>query len=736
MDSLYGGHAGLSLIYKDSFESVEAAIAACKRGPDYDRCWYGELILITTPNLNDEDNGIIFQRGLDYTNDMGGLVRIGQIVGPSGGTPLFALSTIEEAKRISTMPIDENDYRKYPISYDTDDSGHVIGYNFNTDANEPIATFPFSVPHDMSLVPGKDDDGTFNDEILWTWVNIRKPNQSSDSIFYAGFEIPYLVNEYRSHLESPYDEYGNIKEDPTTITRIDDKTHPFYAYWDMGLPKGIKGDTLRNLRVMTPTAGDTIYAASAITVDPQSGEVSVGTPGYTGQQDDINSQRQIIVYDLYYYDKKLNPDPITIYLGDFNNIEDIDLADDGTLTISYTHNSNTVFSRKIKWIDEVTLLPDSGVFTVTYNNGDPAFTTTLDWIKGIKLDDDGTLHFYHTKDNVDESYANRIKWVTNVDLNTSNGTFTMNFNFGDPIVRILDYVDDLSINETTGDITIHKVNSGNELLDAKLKMIVSATASTNGIVTFTTNTGETFNIKKTENAEQDFQIKNLENIRLNTALADDKHIQVKYNTSNNYSNIGDPINYIQDMVVRESDFHLLVLYNDPEHRSNGVGLDSSGIDAEGNKWVNNVTGSNGVNTGATIYWRDYGTIKDQSGVLIGMNLTSADTGGQEILNYLNTTYPNGLTEGALRQKIVTYSATGGEGKEFYAFDYNKYEWFYLGAISDSGMKDAILVTQGSFSNQDLIDVNPNGLVFKIINTSGLKTSAMPEYWSASYNSWV
>ena len=119
-----------------------------------------------------------------------------------------------------------------------------------------------------------------------------------------------------------------------------------------------------------------------------------------------------------------------------------------------------------------------------------------------------------------------------------------------------------------------------------------------------------------------------------------------------------------------------------------------------------------------------------------MNLTSADTGGQEILNYLNTTYPNGLTEGALRQKIVTYSATGGEGKEFYAFDYNKYEWFYLGAISDSGMKDAILVTQGSFSNQDLIDVNPNGLVFKIINTSGLKTSAMPEYWSASYNSWV
>ena len=136
MDSLYGGHAGLSLIYKDSFESVEAAIAACKRGPDYDRCWYGELILITTPNLNDEDNGIIFQRGLDYTNDMGGLVRIGQIVGPSGGTPLFALSTIEEAKRISTMPIDENDYRKYPISYDTDDSGHVIGYNFNTDANE------------------------------------------------------------------------------------------------------------------------------------------------------------------------------------------------------------------------------------------------------------------------------------------------------------------------------------------------------------------------------------------------------------------------------------------------------------------------------------------------------------------------------------------------------------------------------------------------------------------------
>lgn len=737
MDSLYGGHQGLSFIIKDTFATVAEAIAACKKGPDYTQCWYGESLIISTKNLNDPDNGKIYRRGLDYTNEQGGLVYVAQIVGPSSGTPIFQMGTIQETVYQSTVPLGEDDYRKYPISYDTNEDGEIIGYKLNTDANEPIATFPFSRAHHTSLIPGKEDDGSFNDEILWTWVNVRKPGADADSMFYVGFTIPYLVTDYTVHSVSQYDGTGNISEDTTTATRTDDKSHPFYSSWDIGVPKGIKGDTIRSMRVIVPAASNknNIYAPSAITTNNVTGEVMLGEPGYTGIDDDISNSRQIIVYDFYYYDKKQNPTPIMVYLGDFNIIEDISLANDGTLTISYTHNANTSFTRKIKWINNVTLAPDSGVFTVTYNNGAPAFTTTLDWIKDIELSDDGTLSFYHTKDNVVDAYANKIKWVTSADLNTANGTFTMNFNYGEPLTRILDYVDGVNINEDTGDITIHKVNSGNQTLSAKLKMIVSASATTNGIVTFRTNTGETFNLKLTNSGEEDFVLKTIDNVRLNTELEDDKHIQIKYNTGSNYTNIGDPINYVQDMVVRESDFHLLVLFNDPEHRVTADDINSDMEDAQGNKWVNNIVGSDGVTTESGIYWRDYGTIKDQSGVLIGLNVTAEEVGDQDILDYLNDTYPNGLTEGATRQKIVTYAPEGAQSKEFYAFDYNTYTWYFLGTIADSGMRDAKLVIQGQFSNTDLVDVNTNGLVFKIVNTTGLKTTAIPDYWDATYNSW-
>ena len=737
MDSLYGGHQGVSFIIKDSFESIEEAVAACKLGPQYTRCWYGENIIISTPNLNDEDNGKVFNRGLDYTNDMGGLVFIAQIVGPAGGTRIFEMGTLQETKYKSTMPIEDTDYRKYPIGYETNDDGEIIGYELNTSANEPIATFPFSQAHHTSLVPGKTAEGTYNDEILWTWVNVRKANQTADSMFYVGFQIPYLVTEYLSHMVSPYDTSGNLSKNPTTATRVDNASHPFYSSWDIGIPKGIKGDTMRALRVITPTAENrnNIYAPSAITVNSATGAVTIGNAGYDGLDDDITNARKILVYDFYYFDSQLNPDPVLIYLGDFNKIDNITLADDGTLTIDYSHDDNTVFSRKIKWITDTVLSPDSGVFTVTYNNGDPAFTTTLDWIKQINLDSDGTIHFIHTKDNRDESYTNKIKWVTSVDLNTSNGTFTMNFNYGSPLVRILDYVDSVLFNEENGEITVHHVNSGNQVMSSKMKLITSAEASTDGVVIFHTNTGESFNITKV-GSDDNFQIRTVENVRLNTRLADDKHIQIKYNNANEYVNIGDPINYIQDMVVRDSDFHLLVLYNDPEHRSTGAGLDDEGTDSKGNTWVNNVVGSDGVNTGASIYWRDYGTIKDQSGVLIGMDISNAEVGDQDILDYLNATYPNGLTEGATKQKIVTYSPDGSGSREFYAFDYNTYTWYFLGTIADSGMRDAKLVTSGSFTNTDLTNVNPDGLVFKIVNATNLKTTAIPDFWSPSYDDWV
>lgn len=821
MDSFYGGKQGVSFVIKASFSSVEAMRQAFRGGGNYTDVWYGEYCLIDTPNKNDKDNGKIYKRGLDYQNKTtAGAIYVGQIVGPSSGTPYFQLNTIDEVEYQSQQQLEENSYRKYPTGYRVDDEGHVIGYETSDGSDgKELATFPFSKAHDTSIVPGKYEENgetKYRDEIKWTWCNVRKDNADADSWFYVGFEIPYTVIDYAIHMVSPYDNQGNILTDATDIKRVDDHTHPFYEKWDLGLPKGIKGDTLRNLRVIVPIASDKtkIYKSSAITVDQTTGETKLGESGYDGIDDDINNKRQILVFDYYVYDKLLNPTPVMIYLGDFNIITDISVADDGTLTVEYTHNDDSVFTRKIKWVTGVslttgngvngghfelefnngstpytadltwvkgieiqedgtvvythagtnggtigndgikriskllkwvqnaTLNPDTGFFQITYNNGAQAFETTLDWIKKIQLDDDGTLHFWHTKDNRDEQLTNELKWVTDVELSPSTGLFTMNFNYGDPLVRQLDWVDDIYIDEETGEIVAHHTNpnKGNITLDAKLKLITRAAASADGVVTFYTNTGESFNIKNL-NAQTDFHIKTIDTVTLNTRLSDDKRINIKYNTETSSTPIGDPINYVYDMVVRSNDFHLLVLFNDPTHRATAADLDADNKDKNGVTWVNNVVGSTGTTYDPSIYWRDYGTIKDQSGILIGFNLTRSDIGADtDILEYLNANFPNGLTGeqnmpggAATKGKIVTFSEEINDDKEFYAFDYNSGSpgrWFYLGKIADSGMRDAKLVIDQATADQVKM-LSTQGLLFRAV-TSKKADAAMPKYWDKTY----
>lgn len=748
MDSLYGGHAGLSFVLKGRFDSIDDMVQAFKRGDSYRDVWYNEFCLISTKNLNDKDNGKLYQRGLDYTNDMGGAIYKGQIVGSSSGTPFAQLNTIKEVNDRATEAIPEDWYRIYPTGYDLDEEGHVSGYKTNIDDGEegkPLATFPFSQAHDVSLVPGKTDDGTFNDSIEYTWCNVRRPDNNSENWFYIGFTFPFPVFEMDTHVVSQYNSAGNYQADTTTVERTDDRAHPFFTSWDFGIPKGIKGDTLRNLRVITPTSGDTIYSPSAITVNQTDGAVSLGEPGYDGQADDIAQGRKILVFDMYYYDNKINPDPVMVYVGDFNKIDEITLDDYGTLTINYSHDDDKVFTNRIQWIDNVTLSPDTGEFTVEYNNGTPDFNTTLDWIKKIVVDNDGTIHYWHTAGNRDETYPHVIKWVTDVTLNEATGLFTMNFNYGDPLVRQLDWVDNITIDENTGQIIIHHVNSeqgtgGNVILPARLRLITSADVSSDGVITMHSNTGEEEDdiVLTEDGTDEAFHLKMVDNIILNTGIFDDKRVQIKYNTELDNTPIGAPINFVQDMVVRDSDFHLLVLFNDPTHRASAGDLDESGKDDDGIQWVQSVTGSDGEVTPNGVYWRDYGTIKDQSGVLIGLNVTQGDIEAAEcedILSYLAKIYPNGLYEGATKQKIVTYAPNINDSKEFYAFDYNNNSWYYLGTISDTGSRDVLMLSKDQISATELRNLNSNGLLFKIMPTSGLKTDAIPQYWSRTYTSW-
>lgn len=954
-DSFYGGAPGNSFIIKEVFNSVEEMKAAFSKGANYTDVWYHEYCLIDTPNKNHRDNGKIFQRGLDYQDpETAGSIYIGQIVGPSGGTPYMQITNIETIKDIAGTPMGDYEYKRYPIK--KDENGFFVTTDEGDGHDILIDSYGTENPA-PSLIPGKkvNDDGTieYRDELRYTWCNIRKDNNTSDSWFYIALEIPYTVTDRSVHTSSPYyledgvDADGNpykagdriptilnpdgtVKITPATIERVDDKTHPFYMHYNLGLPKGIKGDSLAAFRVIVPTADDVIYDFSAITFDenpttnfPGERPVIIGNSGYEGQQDDIDHQREILVYDLYIYDLTRNPDPITIYVGDYNLIDDVTLDADGTLTVHYTHDDDTVFEKTIRWIDNITLTTgdgkNGGHFQIDYNNGDPSFEeditwpksvevledgtvkhiyagvgepgsgidpdtgiklqenlikwitnvnlttgdgedgghfnidfnngtpsyetdlmwiknieiksdgtiiythagsdpdngidkqgiktepkklqwvngvtlnvengeliltysneappykTILDWVKSIKLDADGTIHFIHTAqqpvgtsdnpiESQDEYYNNVIRWVTGVKLDPTNGKFTMDFNYGDPYVEQLNWVTGVEIDEETGDITIKNSDPavGDVLLKAKLKLITKAQAYEDGVVEFLTNTNESIYVEQAEDPTQHFHLQRIDDVKIDTGIEDDKHVQIKYNTGPDYNKIGQPINFIQDVVIRKTDFHLLVLFSDPSHRVTEKDLvrdEETGKltnkDKDGNIWYNNITGSDGTVYSPTVYWRDFGPTRDESGILIGFKITKkdldkGDTDGPNanpILNYLNNRFPQGLTgeEGpevdgwqATRGKIVTYSLGENENEkqDFYAFDYLKKTWYYLGEINDKFRLDvALAVPENAELHEFYQSILPtNGLYF-MGDTFVTSDSPIPEFWNPGYVDW-
>ena len=379
-ESFYGGKAGTPFIIAKSYNSVNAMIADFAKGPALTAVQYGEHVIINTEDKNNSNNGALYRRGYDYNNSMGGAIYVGTIVGPSGKAPMFELTTIENIKDITFKDSDE--------------------------IRQGEGTWNIS---NKSLVPGKIDS-EFNDDIAWSYITIRD-QQGIDTTAWVGISIPYHVIEMDAQSVSAY--YNRDKEtadfkNVNLVERDDNQEHPFYSHWFVRIPKGIKGDALKNFRVV---------------------EASDAIQDYEGKTDDINNHRKVLVYDYYCYDAKENGEPKTLYLGDFNMIDTIDLADDGTFTINYTHDNTVTYTKKIKWITSTTLNNTTGVFHINYNDGSN-YGTTLKWINGISLANNGTVTFTYTTGD-SEVLENKIKWITTTEL-AANGTLTINYNNGTP----------------------------------------------------------------------------------------------------------------------------------------------------------------------------------------------------------------------------------------------------------------------------------------------------------------
>ena len=270
MYSFYGGRPGNSFVIITTYRSINDMVDNFKKGPVYTAVHYDEHVMINTVNKNDPDNGKIYRRGYDFNNDMGGAEFVGTIIGPSGNSPMVQMTTIAEVRRKASTP--------------------VQGYSVATSSGS------YS-PSGENLVPGKTVSNNFNDAIKWECCSIRNEN-NEDTTAYIGFTFPYLTIDVEASTVLPYINNRNVET--AAAYRIDDYTHPFYEKWHFDIPKGIKGDSFKNLRIQV--ADNTIQP-------------------YEGQEQDIEDQNKVIVYDYYNYDNFANGNPKKYYLGPFNQTE-------------------------------------------------------------------------------------------------------------------------------------------------------------------------------------------------------------------------------------------------------------------------------------------------------------------------------------------------------------------------------------------------------------------------------
>lgn len=563
-----------------------------KQAGAYKTVNYDEYVIIDTVNKNDKDNGKIYRRGYEYNNDMGGAIYIGQIVGPAGMAPHVEMTTIEEVNELAS---DEN------LSIVDVNGEHL----YRKSEGEYAPT--------ENLVPGQyyDEDGTekFNDSIKFAACSVRDAN-SHLTTAYIGFIIPYPVLQYTAESVSPYyhrsdaenqdmenwDETGNTTDfnNDKLVVRTDDLSHPFFSRWNISVPKGKQGDTLKNFRITTVAAEDS---------------KDIKLQNYEGMEDDRNTtdvnKRQILVYDYYTYGRDAGGDPIALYLGDYNVIDNFRIDDDGTVTIDYSHDDQDVYPNLFKWIKSISLNEDTGLFEIIFNYDEEADGTPtkisqyLTWVKDMDFKEDGTVSWTYTTPEDNKEYPQYIKWIKQVQLNAETGLFQIDFNYetepegktdmdgtdisGQPThyEMSLQWVKDVLINEY-GTITFDYTNKEDTIYKNYMKWIKT--------VSLNTDTGlfeVEFNYDKTRDGEdlakEDTKYSTYLRYIKNVQIDEDGTIHFQY-THGEEQVFNKYLKTIDSITLNPENGHFEIIYNQE-------------TDADGNptkyeadlRWVNEVT---------------------------------------------------------------------------------------------------------------------------------------------------
>ena len=363
-NSFYGGRRGASFVIVKNYLDIPSMTKDFAQGNSFKDVAFDEYVLINNPNKNHPDNGKIFRRGYDYSSN----------------------------RKIEAYRLKYKDENNNEVAYPEVTEEHYKNLLERDFFSEPRQSNGIYSPDNINpgLIPGKYEteennevEIRYNDSIQWYCTSVRNDNYGDDTQAYIGFKFPYLVTQMVTSQVEPYDENGNIN-DMSDIYRDDDETHPYYNKWHLNIPKGVKGDTFKNLKVTTYSDW-----LSSLGNSGQRVMYNVDSSVYSPASADIN--RQILIYEDWNYDNKQTGQVTYYYLGDYNQITNVTLAN-GILTFSFTYDDDKTF--------------------------------TLDYIKDIKIDGTGKVTLVHsiidqlTGREKETVLINKLKYITNVTLDT------------------------------------------------------------------------------------------------------------------------------------------------------------------------------------------------------------------------------------------------------------------------------------------------------------------------------
>ena len=560
MYSFYGGKPGNPFVIVANFESINAMKEAFRQGSSYDKVHYDEYVIINTINKNDKDNGKIFRRGYNYQNDMGGAEYIAQIVGPGGPAPQVRITSPGNVEGMSTGDQDDN-----------------------------FSQVTASVEN-SNLIPGYDPSNSqqpFNDEIVWKCYSVRDIDSQLTTL-YIGFIMPYLVVDFETKSISPYDSRGRYTGNPTIekMNASDGQEHPFYKKWKIGIPKGIKGDSVSDLKIVDVTDPDTTKNVTHLYYNYTTYQQDKTHTG-EGQPGNIRGKTS------------------TVDLGVFNTITNVGLDDLGTFTISCSNqNLSKEYKNKIKWITDIvkghyTLDPNTGVpqqfypqdgeLTFVFNTGKYPITVGLNEITDVNLSENGTLTFtMSSRDEegmaVAKSFYKAISWIDSMDLG-ADGTLYARYNTDEdgaephPVgTNKIQWINNANLTED-GDLnitynTLDNYNNVNvqTVNSSKIKWINDISVN-NGVMTVQYNTPDP------SSSSLSTSVKEIQTFGFNIPTAitapnpqdtDYNQYQIKVKWANNSESIlGKYPNSIEDVAL-DSAGNLLMEFTDPLKQGNSV----------------------------------------------------------------------------------------------------------------------------------------------------------------------